>query len=194
LNRPYCSEEQLIEHLRAGDVDAFEEIYRRYWRRLYAAARQKVYETEVVEELLQDLFTRLWERRETLLVAHLEAYLFTALKYGIVKHIRSKMVRERYTEYALLNQPAGTHSTEEDISLHELTLALSQSIAALPEKTRTIFQLHRLKYKPVKEIATLLQIPERTVEYHLHKAVGTLRVYLQDFLVCLLALDFLFGN
>jgi RNA polymerase sigma-70 factor (ECF subfamily) len=97
--------------------------------------------------ILQDLFSKLWERRETLLVVHLEAYLFTALKYAIVKHIRSKMVRKRYAQYALLHHSDEGHSTEEDISLHDLTLALTQSLDALPGKTREIFRLNRLEYK-----------------------------------------------
>jgi RNA polymerase sigma-70 factor (ECF subfamily) len=186
-----CNNEQLIERLRAGDVTAFEEIYRRYWRQLYLTARQKVSRSEVIEEILQDLFSKLWERRETLLVVHLEAYLFTALKYAIVKHIRSKMVRKRYAQYALLHHSDEGHSTEEDISLHDLTLALTQSLDALPGKTREIFRLNRLEYKTVKEVAALVNMPERTVEYHLHKAISTLRVYLQDFLVCCLTIELL---
>ena len=184
-------DDQLVDFLRAGDEAAFAEIYRRYWRRLYLTARQKVSGTEVIEELLQELFVKLWERRESLLITHLEAYLFSALRYAIINHIKAKMVREQYLANIGSHQSQEEHSTEEQVALHELAQAINHYVEELPVKTKQIFLLSRMEYKTVKEIALLLQMPERTVEYHLAKAISALRLYLRDFLICCLVWQFL---
>ncbi len=182
MDYSFFEDEQLVSFLRRGDENAFAEIYRRYWRILYTTARQKIYNSEVIEELLQDLFTRLWERRAESVILNLKSYLFTSLKYAIIDHVKSKMVRERYVAYALAQHPDSDQVTGEVIDLGDLMQALEQSLAGMPEKTRQIFRLNRLEYKSVKEISQMLEMPERTVEYHLTKAVRALRLLLKPFL------------
>lgn len=177
---------QLLSSLRLGDETAFAEIYRRYWRQLYLTARQKIYSGPVIEELLQDLFTKLWERRGTAVITHLEAYLFSSLKYAIINHIKLKMVQERYVTYALAHHSEEAYFTDEQIALDDLVQAINQCVAELPEKTRQVFELNRMQYKSAREIALLLQLPERTVEYHITKATKALRLHLRDFFILLL--------
>jgi RNA polymerase sigma-70 factor (ECF subfamily) len=185
---PFLDDEQLVLFLRRGDEQAFAEIYRRYWRILYTTARQKVYSSEVIEELLQDLFTRLWERRAESAILHLKSYLFSSLKYAIVDHVKSKMVQERYVAQVLAQHSDADYVTEETLRVGDLMHALEQSLAGLPDKTREVFRLNRLEQKSVREISLLMKMPERTVEYHLTKAVRALRLLLKPFLLLALLL------
>lgn len=176
------SDELLIKLLLVGDGGAFEEIYRRYFNKLLRTAQFKIQSKEIAEELLQDLFISLWEKRDKIVIENLEAYLSTSLKYLIINHIRRQILQDRFIEYAAnKNEPAET--VDESIAFNELSVAIEKSIEKLPEKTRQIFTLNRLEYKSVKEISEQLSIPERTVEYHITQGLRTLRVNLKEFMI-----------
>lgn len=176
------SDELLIKLLLVGDGGAFEEIYRRYFNKLLRTAQFKIQSKEIAEELLQDLFISLWEKRDKIVIDNLEAYLNTSLKYLIINHIRRQILRDRFIEYAAnKNEPAET--VDESIAFNELSIAIEKSIEKLPEKTRQIFTLNRLEYKSVKEISEQLSIPERTVEYHITQGLRTMRVHLKEFMI-----------
>lgn len=173
----------LLLYLRTGDQQAFREIYQRYWKKLYAIARHKIQSLDVVEELVQDIFLKLWERRDALRVDKLDAYLATAVRYAIINHIKSTLVHEKYADYAHAHFTEASYATEEQLDLDELMQAVQQQLNDLPEKTRQIFRLNRLEYQSVKEISSRLKVPERTVEYHLSQAIKSLRIYLRDYLL-----------
>ncbi len=176
------SDELLIKLLLVGDGGAFEEIYRRYFNKLLRTAQFKIQSKEIAEELLQDLFISLWEKRDKIVIDNLEAYLSTSLKYLIINHIRRQILQDRFIEYAAnKNEPAET--VDESIAFNELSVAIEKSIEKLPEKTRQIFTLNRLEYKSVKEISEQLSLPERTVEYHITQGLRTLRVNLKEFMI-----------
>lgn len=176
------SDELLIKLLMIGDGGAFEEIYRRYFTKLLRIAQFKIQSKEIAEELLQDLFISLWEKRSNIVIENLEAYLNTSLKYLIINHIRRQILQDRFIEYsASKNERAET--VDESIAFNELSVAIEKSIEKLPEKTRQIFTLNRLEYKSVKEISEKLSIPERTVEYHITQGLKMLRIHLKEFMI-----------
>jgi len=87
------SDELLVKLLRVGEQDAFEEIYRRYWQKLLRLAQFKLRSKETIEEILQDLFISLWEKRENVLIENLEAYLNTSLRYLIINQIKKQILQ-----------------------------------------------------------------------------------------------------
>lgn len=176
------SDELLIKLLTVGDGGAFEEIYRRYFNKLLRTAQFKIHSKEIAEELLQDLFISLWEKRDKIIINHLEAYLNTSLKYLIINHIRRQILQDRFVEYAI-NKNEPVESVDESIAFNELSIAIEKSIEKLPEKTRQIFTMNRLEYKSVKEISEQLSIPERTVEYHITQGMRILRIHLKEFMI-----------
>ncbi|GAB3986149.1 RNA polymerase sigma-70 factor [Spirosoma daeguense] len=190
MNLKSLPDEILLIQLRTGDEAAFREIYLRYWKKLYAVARRKVESQDAVEELLQDIFLKLWERRGELRIERLDAYLFTAVRYAAINHIKSTMIQEKYAEYAYAHMPEASSATEEQMELDELMTVVEKQLNDLPEKTREIFKLNRLEYQSVKQISSHLNVPERTVEYHLSQAIKTLRTYLRGYLLPSLLLLF----
>jgi RNA polymerase sigma-70 factor (ECF subfamily) len=178
----------LLERLGTGDQNAFQEIYQRYWYKLFQVAKRKVLFEEDAEEIVQDIFVDLWERREHLLINDLGKFLFKAVKYQILDYIKAQLVRQSYqNSNQLFNQDTDTQ-TEEQLALKDLNEAILTGIDQLPSKTQEIFRLNRLEGKSAKEIANLLQIPERTIEYHITQALRTMRSYLKDFIVCIISI------
>jgi RNA polymerase sigma-70 factor (ECF subfamily) len=175
------SDELLVKLLRVGEQDAFEEIYRRYWQKLLRSAQFKLRSKETIEEILQDLFISLWEKREKVLIENLEAYLNTSLRYLIINQIKKQILQEKFVEYSLKKNEL-TDDVDESVAFNELSVAIEKAIEQLPEKTQQIFHLNRLEYKSVKEIAVLLETPERTVEYHITQALKALRIHLREFI------------
>ncbi len=175
----------LLVYLRTGDELAFRTIYQRYWKKLYSIARRKVESVEIVEEIVQDIFLKLWERRSTLRIEHLEAYLFTAVRYAIINHIKATIIHEKYADYVVDFSSEAVNTTDEQLKLNELMSVVEKQLNDLPHKTQQIFRLNRLEHQSIKEISSRLKVPERTVEYHLSQAIKTLRVYLRDYLPAL---------
>ncbi len=175
------SDELLVKLLRVGEQEAFEEIYRRYWQKLLRSAQFKIRSKETIEEILQDLFISLWEKRERVVIENLEAYLNTSLKYLIINQIKKQILQEKFVEYSLKKNEL-TDDVDESVAFNELSVAIEKAIGQLPEKTQHIFRLNRLEYKSVKEISVLLDTPERTIEYHITQALRALRIHLREFI------------
>ena len=178
----------LSERLRSGEQSAFQEIYHRYWYRLYQVARRKVRSEEDAEEIVQDIFVDLWERREQLLIQELNKFLFKAVKYQILSYLKAQLVRQAYqASKQRFHQDTDTQ-TEEQLALKDLNEALLAGIEQLPAKTQEIFRLNRLEGRSAKEIADILLIPERTIEYHITQALRIMRSHLKDFIVYVIAI------
>ncbi|TVT41584.1 RNA polymerase sigma-70 factor [Hymenobacter setariae] len=177
------SDADLLAALCADDEGSFAEIYQRYCYRLFELAYRKLKSREIAEELVQDLFENLWNRRASQQIDKLEQYLFSALRYRIINYIKGQQVRAGYELYCRLASSEADTATEEALAHNELSAALLASIRKLPDKTREIFQLSRLEQYSVAEISGRVNLSEKTVEYHLTKSLKLLRNYLRDFLV-----------
>ncbi|MGV3602486.1 MAG: RNA polymerase sigma-70 factor [Dyadobacter fermentans] len=181
MNLKSLSDQHLVDAMRHDDGMAFREIYQRYWKKMYLLALRKVDDREAVESIVQDVFLRLWERRDLLQIDNLEAYLITSVKYSCINHFKSAMVREKYMAHAFAGYSDSICSTEEQLNASELMRNIEERLSHFPEKAQTIFRLHRLENQSTREIATQIQMPQRTVEHHLSLVVKALRVYLKDY-------------
>ncbi|GAB3263218.1 RNA polymerase sigma-70 factor [Larkinella harenae] len=175
------SDAVLVKLLQSGDAAAFQAIYRKYWQPLFTVARKKLYSEENAEELIQDLYVDLWERRETIQIDDLKKYLFGAVRYKILNHIKSLLIRQKYENFKSAHLPDFDCRTEELLAYEDLNKALEKGINHLPDKTRQIFRLNRLENQSVRQISASLRIPERTVEYHIMQSLRTLRFHLKDY-------------
>jgi RNA polymerase sigma-70 factor (ECF subfamily) len=170
---------ELIELFEQGDIVAFEEIYSRYWLKLYAAAYKRIKEREAAQEIVQDFFTSFWiNRHQVKIQSSLQGYLFTSIKYLVLNYKRAEAVRNSYAEILLMVNNSADSSTEENYYYKELLERLEEEVTHLPPKCRNVFELSRNQYKSNKEIALLLGISEKTVENHLTKALRFLKVHL----------------
>lgn len=184
--KKYCNHTdiQLVEFFGFGDVGAFEEIYNRYWLKLYSAAYKRVKERATAQEIVQDFFTNFWINREQVKIqTSLQGYLFTSIKYLVLNYKRAEAVRNSYAEILLMVNNSFDNSTEENYYYKELLERVETEVNQLPPKCRNVFELSRKQYKTNKEIAQLMGISEKTVENHLTKALRYLRVNLNSVLL-----------
>ena len=178
----------LWEAVFQGDTDAFTQIYRKYWYNLFRTAYFKTGRKDKAEEIVQDIFTRLWKERRTLHITSLGSYLFSAVRYEIIDHYRSKVVHHSLDETLQDLADMEDSETENTIFHNDLVDTINKGLFELPEKSREVFRLSRLQQWSNEKIAQHLDLSEKAVEYHLTKALKHLRTYLADSFAFLLIL------
>jgi RNA polymerase sigma-70 factor (ECF subfamily) len=179
------SDEQLVTLLTQGEEHAFDCLYVRYRDQLTTIVFNRLRSREVAEELVQEVFADIWQKRSTLSIRNsFAAYVFTAAKYSVLDYIRSQKVKDRYVSEMLLTVGANEiNLTEQQTELDELDHHLNKNIEELPEKCRIVFKLSRFENYSVNEIAIELNISPNTVKYHIAYALKALRLNLRHFCV-----------
>lgn len=180
----------LTDRLKDGDESAFKEVYLRYWKEIYKTAYVKLHSRELAEELTQNLFVDLWKRRQTTRIESLSCYLFGSLKWSIINHYKSQLVKEKYQDHLNAQPHRATNSTDEFVLHRDLSHALNEGIALLPKKTREVFKLSRIENRSTKEISIALNISEKSVEYHITRSIKSMRFYLKEYLFLVIAATF----
>ncbi|WP_037502390.1 RNA polymerase sigma-70 factor [Sphingobacterium deserti] len=155
----------------------FEELFERYWKRMYAFAVKVTTEEEDAKEIVQDIFKSLWERRESLNIQDAERYLLRSVKLKTMEYIRNKSTRQRHHD-VILNTTQSEYE-DQQVELKELNVQVRSLVESLPKQCKNVFKMSREEGLTNKEIARLLFISERAVEYHISKAVSTLRLALK---------------
>lgn len=175
----------------AADRPAFERLFREHYRPLCAFALQYVKDTDRAQDLVQDLFIRLWEDRErTAITSSIKSYLFTAVRNRCLNAL-SATARLRP-----LDDAADDRAEEDAVSEDEhvrRAARVQAAIEGLPEERKKVFRLSRDEGLKYQEIAERLGISIKTVENQMGKALKTLREELAD-LLPLLALLLVLWN
>lgn len=179
----HIPDDELLQHLKAGDMRAFEHIYRRYAPELFHVCFKVLRDQAACEDLVQELFMRLWTKRHHLPVQALKPYLYRAARNNVLKAVRSNRIRVDVEHLeALVSQV----SSSDRLRVRELQLRLNQGLDKLPEKCRIIFEMSRFQQLSHKEIAARLNISVKTVENQIGIALKRLRMLLRDFVYLLL--------
>lgn len=176
-----ANEAELLRLLREGSKDAFEEIFKFYWKDIYKHACSKLQCKEEAEEVVQDIFTTLWVKRKQLLITNLTYYLHASVKNKVLNIVRSQIVQDKYWEHYRVYLTGANAITEETVYYNDLKKALEKGTSFLSSKAKTIFQLSRIEGYKTSEIAKRLNISEKTVEYHITRSAKALSAYLKDY-------------
>jgi RNA polymerase sigma-70 factor (ECF subfamily) len=176
------SDNELVSLLKSDNHGAFTEIYNRYSESLYLHGYKKLRDREQARDIVQDIFTVLWNRRtEFELHALLSAYLFTAVRNRVIKVIAHKNVESNY--FSLLGSylEEGQAATDHFVRIKDLEAHIENEIDALPEKMQAVFRRSRQSNLSHKEIAQELNLSESTVKKQVNNALKILRVKLKSF-------------
>ncbi|HEX7089519.1 MAG TPA: RNA polymerase sigma-70 factor [Longimicrobiales bacterium] len=173
------SDREVVARIGAGDVAAFEALYRAHAPALLAFAHSQLRSRELAEDLVQDLFLALWRYRERWdLRSSLKAYLLGALRNRIISYRRSLQAREgglRRVEAATLASVAGPSRADHRVREAELAEAIEKAIEALSPRCRETFLLVRQQNLSYAEAAEVLGISVKAVEMNMVRALAALR-------------------
>lgn len=153
---------QLLDLLQQKDEQAFAEIYNRYWKLLYTAAYNIIRKEEVAKDALQEVFIALWQRRNEADIKDLLPYLQQAVRFQILKVIRTQKADEQF--YSRLAAITVDIIYDNPLLFKEQETLFREIINTLPDDCRQIFQLSREQHFTYKQIASWLNISEKTVE------------------------------
>ncbi|GAA5023112.1 RNA polymerase sigma-70 factor [Marivirga lumbricoides] len=174
----------LLSQFQNGDKEAFEIIYNLYWKELYFHAYKRLGDEDHAEELVQELFVQLWEKRAFLAIEKsLKAYLFGNIKNRILHFYREKYKQSAHYEASSEGTLEFNSDTEQGIIQRDLLEKIDLLTQKLPSRSRDIFELSRKKFLSNKEIAEKLNISEKTVQYHIHISLKYLRANCPDYLL-----------
>jgi RNA polymerase sigma-70 factor (ECF subfamily) len=176
-----------LERIRAGDEKAFEDLFKSYYRTLCTFTDGYVRSRDTAEELVQTIFLRLWEKRESWEpVTGIRAYLFAACRNQALDHLKHRRIVDRATLAASgmeTQEMAATQPVQPDEAMHatELADALRQAVEGLPERRRSVIVLRWQHHLSNLEIARALGISVKGVEAHVTRALAALREQLAAF-------------
>jgi len=186
-------DEDLIRELKLGKQIAFDTIFKKYYKTLCFEARGYFKNNFLVEEIVCDIFTRIWQNRDHLTItSSFREYLIKAVHNNCVDYYRMQKVQARLKQevdenqkkaYALID--IGENPLEYTI-VNELEMRLGEAIESLPERYRQAFMLSRFKNMTYEEIALEMGISINGVKINIKKALEHLRKKLADFLVILI--------
>jgi len=164
------------------DLKSFESIFRQYYQMLCSYAYRFVNDTDTAEEIVQELFYKLWEKRNELQVtSSLKSYLFSAVHNRCLKFIEHRNVEAKYRNYYLLHGSEADNEQQYSSNVRELQGIIERTLDSLPERCSRIFRLNRFEGLKYNEIAIKLSISVKTVEANMGKALKLLRRNLKQY-------------
>lgn len=182
------SDEELVVLLNKSNHDAFKVIHERYYGLLYRHAFHKftyLRDKQEVEDILQDLFIKLWENRmEIDPSTSFKAYLYTNLKNRVLNDLAKKKVRQEYLnhlQHLILHQDA-VMTTDHMVREKELIALIEKEVHALPPKMRMAFEMSRNQHLSYDEIAEQLNISPHTARTQVRNVLRILKVKLPNFI------------
>ena len=179
----------LIGLIKSGNKRAFDEVFLMHFKSLHAYAFTMVKDRDDAEEIVQNVFVRIWTRRGQLKTdGFLKSFLYRSVHNESLNYLKHQKVRANFNvHYAdAVKNDMGNLNTE--IAVTELEKNIHSAINDLPEKCRNVFQLSRFDQMKYQEIADALNISVKTVENQMGKALKILRHRVIDFLILIFIL------
>lgn len=168
-------EEELIKELKSGSEEAFTALYHIYSAKVYNFSRLYIRSASEVEEIVQEVFCKLWESRELLKVGEdFNSYLFIITRNLIFNQYRKSFNEVNY-KMMVISSASETYEIEEELETADLKILISKLISLLTPRQQEIFRLSREQHLSYKEISDRLGISEKTVEHHISNALKFIR-------------------
>ncbi|GEC71553.1 RNA polymerase sigma-70 factor, ECF subfamily [Flavobacterium flevense] len=178
-NLKSSNESALLLGIASGDELSYTKLVEKYWQKVLQHALSFVKSYPVAEELTQDIFIQIWEKRNKLSeVNSFENYLFIVSRNLIISHIRKKLTETDSLKDQKLQELF--FKPDEQYEFQELVKILNEGAALLQEPRRSIFLLSRMEGKDTEYISKELGLATRTVRWHLLQALNFLRNHLHN--------------
>ncbi len=185
----FSIEKILVEKLKGGDKSAFSSLFTAYYSDLVMFATTFLKDLDSSEEIVQDVFLKLWEDREVIIVTTtLKSFLLKLIQNRCLDWLRHAKVINTHYESVLCNLPLLECDTENYILRSEIEKIVKKALDKIPDEIAEPFKLNRYEGLKYREIAEKMNVSNRTVEVRVGKVLQILRDELKDYLITLLIL------
>ncbi|MCX6325691.1 MAG: RNA polymerase sigma-70 factor [Bacteroidia bacterium] len=172
---------EIIARIRQGDVGQFELLFRSSYVSLVRYAKTLIKDHDTAEEIVQDLFFRLWQDKEKIKIeSSLNGYLFRSVHNRCLHHIEHNRVVERHAEEMSYRQSESQENPSDILHYKELQAKITRILEKLPERCGKIFYMSRFEGLKYAEIAEKLSVSVKTVESNMGRALKEFRKELTE--------------
>lgn len=188
----HFSEEELLPLLSEGDRLAFKQLYTSHYRGIFSYALKFTKSTDLAEDIVQDVFLKIWENRETLSeICHFKSYLFTVCR-NMTLNLLTRASREARIMELILHGAQKFHvDTDTKLQQQEYDRLFQEAIEQLPPQRKLIFRLCKIEGKSYDEVAAQMGVTPGTVNDHIVKGTRSVKDYLRRYNITLTQLIFL---
>lgn len=188
------SNKELLELIRNDDMVAFYQLYERYSRRLYGFVLRFIKLDSEAEEIVQEVFIKIWESREKIdIYSSFESFLFTIAYNATISQFRKKTSEKKYLEHLKsIQQVENAPDLIEEIQYNELSEKVNSLLNEITPRQREIFRLSREQGLTHDEISKKLDISTNTVKKHISNTLAYLKIHLDKELISSLLFFYLF--
>jgi len=176
------TDHELVTSFKQGDKFAFDEMYERYWKKLYNETFKRLKKMEIVEEIVQDVFTDLWEKRDTKVIENLYPYLVTSVRYQVYSNYRKGKSMPEFEE-PLEHMALSNLQADSLLNVKELKGCIAIWMSLQPAKRAEIFRLKYMEEYSTREISVMLGISVKTVQNQLLTSFASLREFLNKLMI-----------
>lgn len=170
------TDDVLLMQVRKDDQQAFKALYDRYWTPLWSYARNAMEDPDDAEDIVQELFVSIWEKRADLQIhTSLRAYLYRAVLNKVIDRIDRSKHRDTYLENLKHTYDAQAYTTDSLLLTKELTERVETCVDKMPPKMRTIFSLSRFEHMSHQQISEYLGISRENVNRQIKNALILLK-------------------
>jgi len=175
------TDSELFRRIAGGDTRAFEELFRRYDRRIYPFVLKIIRTEAQAQELTQEIFIKIWQNREKLAaVDNPEAYIFTIAVRHTLDQIKRRLNESRMLQRLAAVRSLTHNDTDEELLLRDRAALVQQAVDQLPPQQKAVYILSRQGGLDYDQIGQRLNISPNTVRNHLVKALQFIRSYMKD--------------
>lgn len=179
--KPLEDEKELLDSLAKGDEEAFSVIFNHYQDHIFKVALNFVKSHGVAEEMVQDIFLKVWEKRSSLYeLANFQNWLFIISRNYLINYLKKIALDETTRSAWVKEMPLFENSTDYKLREARFSTLLQKIISTLPNQQQQVFLLARNQFLSYAEIAEKLAISANTVRIHMSRALASIRRSLNE--------------
>ena len=166
----------VVNRLRSGDEQAFSHLFHTYWKKLFSVAYRRVNDEQLAQDITQDVFMQLWDKRETLNInsSNIEYYLLKSIKNKVINHYTSAQVKQSVLNKVMERMEQIQDEIYDPKRYQELENYVDDQIEQFPQTMKAVF-LMRSEQLSIREIASRLNLSEQTVKNNTTEALHRLK-------------------
>src|SRR5690606_3486468 len=175
---------ELMERIKRGDSQAFEELFNLLWEPMFTRAKAILLDEDMAKDVVQEVWVDFWQRRRSIVNNNIEGYLMQSMRFSVYKELKRNPLKAEHLAY--LETIECQSATDDQVIYNQTEQMVYHSVDQLPSRCKEIFKMSREEQLSNAEIASQLNISKRTVETQISFAIKNLKLHLSSLILGLL--------